>query len=113
MSEEHIIARQFLVQTGIQELLDMDDVTEIAVNQPGRIWFEGRDGWCFRDTDKVSYKALMGLAYALCNISGLEDALKPHNPIASVVLLVVNVVRLSFLLQPRIIVLFSQFVNHH
>ncbi|EFD9918683.1 secretion system protein E, partial [Escherichia coli] len=39
MSEEHIIARQFLVQTGIQELLDMDDVTEIAVNQPGRIWF--------------------------------------------------------------------------
>ncbi|EFC9104830.1 secretion system protein E, partial [Escherichia coli] len=50
MSEEHIIARQFLVQTGIQELLDMDDVTEIAVNQPGRIWFEGRDGWCFRDT---------------------------------------------------------------
>lgn len=33
MSEEHIIARQFLVQTGIQELLDMDDVTEIAVNQ--------------------------------------------------------------------------------
>ncbi|EET7962559.1 secretion system protein E, partial [Escherichia coli] len=86
MSEEHIIARQFLVQTGIQELLDMDDVTEIAVNQPGRIWFEGRDGWCFRDTDKVSYKALMGLAYALCNISGLEDALKPHNPIASVVL---------------------------
>lgn len=79
-------ALSYLYKTGLQEIIDMEDVTEISVNQPGRIWYEGRDGWKYKDTEKANYKDLMTLAKSLHNLSGLSWSLDERNPITSVIL---------------------------
>ena len=42
------VARAMLKKTGIQAILDREDITEVAVNQGNRIFFEGKNG-CFQD----------------------------------------------------------------
>lgn len=79
-------AISYLKTTGIQDIMNMDGVTEISINQPGRIWYEGRNGWEFEDTDKANFKDLMMLAKTLHNLSGLAWSLNEKNPITSVVL---------------------------
>lgn len=79
-------AISYLKSTGIQDILDMKGVTEISVNQPGRIWYEGQNGWKFEDTEKANFKDLMTLAKTLHNLSGLAWSLNEDNPITSVVL---------------------------
>ena len=79
-------AVSYLKTTGIQDIMDMDGVTEISINQPGRIWYEGSNGWEFKDTDKANFKDLMTLAKTLHNLSGLAWSLDEKNPITSVVL---------------------------
>lgn len=78
-------ARQFLKITGIQDILDMD-ITEIAINEPGRIWFEGAKGWEYKNTEKASYENLHHLAKLLCNFSGIQEEPGERSPINSVVL---------------------------
>ncbi|MDF3088613.1 hypothetical protein OXU57_09780 [Haemophilus influenzae] len=38
------VARAMLKKTGIQAILDREDITEVAVNQGNRIFFEGKNG---------------------------------------------------------------------
>ncbi|UCQ29636.1 P-type DNA transfer ATPase VirB11 (plasmid) [Edwardsiella tarda] len=71
---------------GIQEILERDDVTEISINQPGRIWYECREGWSFIDTPDASFKNLMTLAKTLSNFSELAIPLDEGNPVCSVIL---------------------------
>ncbi|EGH9360833.1 P-type DNA transfer ATPase VirB11 [Salmonella enterica] len=79
------IARLYLMKTGIQALLDTPGVTEVAVNQPGRIWYEGREGWKFVDESAANFVNLKHLAESLSTYSNLPD-LNQKNPIASVIL---------------------------
>ncbi len=77
---------QFLQNTGIQAILDMDGVTEVSVNQPGHIWYEGRDGWLVVEAPEANFTNLEHLATAMCVYSALPYTLGPDHPIASVVL---------------------------
>lgn len=79
------MALHFLQVVGIQAILDCDGVTEVAINQPGRIWYEDRDGWRVIDAPHATYENLEHLASALCIYSGLTYSLSEY-PIASVVL---------------------------
>lgn len=80
------VARALLKKTGLQKFLDRDDITEVCVNQGGRIFFEGRKGWEYEDASECSYNNLKALANALSVFSGLREAFGHKNPIVSVVL---------------------------
>lgn len=85
-SNKGAAARTYLKMAGIQDILDRDDVTEICVNQPGRIWYEGREGWSFIEAPDASFKNLMTLAKTLSNFSELAIPLDEGNPVCSVIL---------------------------
>ncbi len=76
-------ARIRLDQVGISDLIGKEGVTEIAVNQCGRIFWEGRNGWEYHDDERASFSNLKTLANDLCYISNLQN-LSRENPIASV-----------------------------
>lgn len=78
--------RTLLRNTGIQETLDLPGVTEVAVNQCGRIFREGDNGWEYRDEPAASLKNLTALASALSVYSNAGLALDSKNPVCSVVL---------------------------
>lgn len=86
MNDKDTAALTYLKLTGIQDILDRDGVTEISINQPNRIWFEGRNHWEYQDTDKANFKDLMILAKTLSNFSELAIPLDERNPICSVIL---------------------------
>lgn len=86
IDSESFMVREFLSKTGIQALLDMDGVTEVSVNQPGAIWYEGPDGWKVIDAPDANYENLEHLAVSLCVLSRIPYGLDEQNPIASVVL---------------------------
>lgn len=78
-------ARIRVDQAGITDLLTKDGVTEIAINQCGRIFWEGRDGWEYRDDARASFENLSALANELCYINNLSN-LSRENPVASLAL---------------------------
>lgn len=80
------VARAMLQKTGIQAVLDQDGVTEVAVNQGGVIYFEGKNGWEQIEAPACTYPNLKALATALTVYSGLKLPFGDENPIASVVL---------------------------
>lgn len=80
------VARAMLAKTGIQAVLDMQGVTEVAVNQGGKIFYENHDGWQVIDAPECNYQNLKALANALTVFSGLKIPFGDNNPIASVVL---------------------------
>ena len=80
------VARSLLKKVGIQKFLDMDGITEVAVNQGGTIFFERGNGWESEDAPETNYKNLKALADTLTVFSGLHNTLDANNPIASVVL---------------------------
>jgi type IV secretion system protein VirB11 len=86
MIDNSITVRNLLVATGIQKVLDLDGITEVAVNQPFRIWFDRGNGWEFVDEPLCSYQTCLNLANALSVFSALTIALDFNNPFASVVL---------------------------
>ncbi|ECG5973047.1 secretion system protein E, partial [Escherichia coli] len=79
-------ARRYLDMTGIQSVLNIEHVTEISVNKPGTIWFEGKNGWESKDAPDATFDNLMTLAKTLTNLSKIKIPLSHDNPIASVVL---------------------------
>lgn len=70
------IVRSQLARIGISELLAIDGLTEIAINQPGRIWFERGEGWESKVSENCNYTALETLAQSLSvrNSTGGIDA---------------------------------------
>lgn len=85
MEDNSDLARLYLNKTGIQALLNLEDITEVAVNQPGRIWYEGRNGWDFVVEPSANFENLKHLAESLSTFSHLPQ-LNEKNPIASVIL---------------------------
>lgn len=80
------MSRSQLTQTGIQEVLDLDGITEVAVNEPNRIWFDRGLGWEFKDEERLTYKYCYDLANSLSVFSNSGQSLSVQNPIASVIL---------------------------
>lgn len=58
--------------TGIQSVLNIEHVTEISVNKPGTIWFEGKNGWESKDAPDATFDNLMTLAKTLTNLSKIK-----------------------------------------
>lgn len=86
MIDNSLLVRSFLIQTGIQEVLNLPNITEIAINQPERIWFDCGNSWEFIDEPRCTLKNCEFLANALAVYSNSGVALDFNNPIASVVL---------------------------
>jgi len=80
------MVREFMDMVGIQSILDMEGVTEIAINRPGEMWFEDGDGWHVIEAPGATYTNLEHLVMAMGVYSHLPYTLGPEKPIASVVL---------------------------
>lgn len=84
--DSSITVRNLLVTTGIQKVLDLEGITEVAINQPQRIWFDRGNGWEFVEEPLCTYQSCYNLAKALSVYSAISVALDFNNPVASVVL---------------------------
>jgi type IV secretion system protein VirB11 len=70
--------RTLLKRAGIQEILDLELVTEVAINRPGEIWFEREGIW---ECSSVSHLDIL-----LCNQLVQSLAIHNHGLISSVIL---------------------------
>lgn len=90
LAQQHIdsssMARALLKQTGLQEILDYEGITEIAINQGNEIWFDRGNGWEVKPAPECNLSNLKALANALTVFSGLKLSFDDRNPIASVIL---------------------------
>lgn len=84
--DRSMLARSQLAKIGIQQVLDIDGITEVAINEPGKIWFDRGDGWEFKDEQRCSFEQCMRLANSLSVFSNSGDVVGASNPIQSVVL---------------------------
>ncbi len=73
------VARNFLKQMGIAELLE-GGITEVAINRPGELWTRGPNGWQRHDAPKCTYSACYKLANALVVLKGAGAKLSAHSP---------------------------------
>lgn len=81
-----LACRENLCATGIQEILDLPHITEVAVNQPGIIWFERGDGWEHKSEARCNKTLCTNLKQALSVLSDAKHPLDFDHPIASVIL---------------------------
>ena len=84
--DSSVTVRNLLHKSGIQEILNKKGLTELAVNQPFRIWFDCGDGWEYKDEPACDFKICMELARAMSVYSQLSYALDFNHPSASVIL---------------------------
>lgn len=78
--------RDFLEMSGIQEILDLDGLTEVAINEPFKIWFDRGNGWESKPLPQLSFNYCMDIAKTLSVYAGLTLPLGDENPVASVIL---------------------------
>ncbi|MFI3256051.1 MAG: P-type DNA transfer ATPase VirB11 [Psittacicella sp.] len=83
--KDDLAVRQYLKNCGIQDILDLQNLTEIAINKPNEIFFDRGKGWESLVDKRASYSNLYSLAIALSVFSKCEK-LQEINPIASVTL---------------------------
>ncbi|MEK1976218.1 secretion system protein E, partial [Vibrio parahaemolyticus] len=81
-----ITVRGLLKQVGLQTLLDLPNLTEVAVNQPQEAWIDRGDGWERHELPELTLQRCMDLAKALCVFAGLTQPLGEQHPLASVIL---------------------------
>ncbi|MCQ9124689.1 P-type DNA transfer ATPase VirB11 [Rodentibacter caecimuris] len=84
--DSSLTTRSLLKTTGIQEVLDYEGITEVAINQGEEIWFDRGNGWEVKEAPECTYSNLNSLARSLTVFSGLKTAFDDRNPIASVIL---------------------------
>jgi type IV secretion system protein VirB11 len=78
--------RDFLRMSGLQEILDLDGVTEIAINEPFIVWFDRGNHWESKSLPQLDFKCCMDIAKSLSVFAGLTMPLGEENPVASVIL---------------------------
>ena len=69
-----------------KELLTDDEITEIAVNRPGQIYFEKRGRWIKKDAPELTFKTLKQIGVAAAVFSGANQEYSTSSPILSAVL---------------------------
>lgn len=74
-----------LANLGIQEILEIEGLTEIAINQPFEVWFDRGNGWERRQLENLDYGNCWHLAKALATYAQLPNPLDETNPVASVI----------------------------
>lgn len=84
--DNSVTVRDLLRKTGIQEILDLVGIVELAVNQPKVIWFDKGDGWEYKDAPSCDFSSCLALSRALSVYSQSSEPLDFNNPIASVIL---------------------------
>jgi type IV secretion system protein VirB11 len=77
--------RDQLTLSGIQDILDLDGLTEVAVNCPHQVWFDRGNGWETQPLPNLSYEFCMDLAKSLAVYAGLTVPIGESNPVASVI----------------------------
>ncbi|MGD1336092.1 P-type DNA transfer ATPase VirB11 [Vibrio harveyi] len=78
--------RLLLNQTGLQRILDLKGITEIAVNNPNVVWFDRGNGWEHETLPELTLERCERLAKTLCVFAGLTKTLGLESPLASVIL---------------------------
>ena len=64
-----------------QPFLDLEGVTEIAINRPGEIWYEQHSVWQRHDNGDITHKLLHSFAVALASFN--ETAIDDMRPMLS------------------------------
>lgn len=78
--------RDQLVLSGLQPILDLEGLTEIAVNNPYQVWFDRGDGWETQSLPNLTFDLCMDIAKSLAVFAGLTIPIGEDNPVASVIL---------------------------
>ncbi|MCG9625400.1 P-type DNA transfer ATPase VirB11 [Vibrio mediterranei] len=76
---------QLLVMTGLRPYLDLEGLTEIAINRPLEVWFDLGNGWECEALPTLTLNMCTSLAKALATFAGLTIPLGESNPVASVI----------------------------
>ncbi|MGL4666601.1 MAG: P-type DNA transfer ATPase VirB11 [Saezia sp.] len=84
--DDSTTVRDQLVLSGLQPILDLKGLTEVAINHPFQVWFDRGNGWETQPLPNLSFALCMQLAKSLAVFAGLTIPLDASNPIASVIL---------------------------
>lgn len=68
----------------LQRYLKRDDITEIAINKPGAVWVEDKDGWHKHEDSMVTYDYLLRLGTAAAVYAGDNIVFENSHPVLSV-----------------------------
>ncbi|UJF17246.1 P-type DNA transfer ATPase VirB11 [Vibrio sp. SS-MA-C1-2] len=84
--DSSITIRSQLTASGLQSILDLNGLTEVAVNQPFEVWFDRGNGWENLSLPNLSFDLCLDLAKSLAVYAGLSIPIGEDNPVASVIL---------------------------
>ncbi|WP_375136284.1 P-type DNA transfer ATPase VirB11 [Pseudomonas protegens] len=59
------LVRDFLMQAGVTQCLALPGVSEVAINEPGKIWIETAQGWRCEEVPWLDYDLCLKLANGL------------------------------------------------
>ncbi|MGR2997570.1 P-type DNA transfer ATPase VirB11 [Vibrio vulnificus] len=83
--DHSLVPKEQLLSSGIQQILDLEGITEVAINEPGTIWFDRGNGWEMTVEPRLTFELCMDLAKSLCVYSGIPQTFE-EKPLASVTL---------------------------
>jgi type IV secretion system protein VirB11 len=72
--------------SGIQNILDMEGITDIAVNQPHEIWFDRGSGWERTISETLDFDMCWDIAKRLAVMAGIRNQLGSEVSLVSVTL---------------------------
>jgi type IV secretion system protein VirB11 len=81
-----LTVRNQLLSSGLQAILDLKGLTEVAVNRPFEVWFDRGNGWETQTLPELSFSLCMDIAKSLAVYAGLTIPIGESNPVASVIL---------------------------
>lgn len=85
MFDHSLVPKEQLQSSGLQAVLNLEGITEVAVNEPGLIWFDRGNGWEVQEEPRLTFELCMDLAKSLCVFSGIPQTFE-EKPLASVTL---------------------------
>ena len=84
--DDSIVIRDNLKMSGLQDILDLEGLTEVAINEPYKVWFDRGNGWETKAMPELDFNTCMDVAKTLAVYAGLTTPLGVENPKASVIL---------------------------
>lgn len=78
--------RHQLKNSGLSEILNLEGLTEVAINEPYKAWFDRGKGWEMIALPDLSFDICMEIARSLSVYASLTHPVSSENPIASVIL---------------------------
>ncbi|MFG8764938.1 P-type DNA transfer ATPase VirB11 [Pseudomonas aeruginosa] len=78
--------RALLRRAGIQDLLDMEGVTEVAINRPGELWYEKQGTWVHVPAPHLDFTLCRQLAQSLAVQVANDSSQLQSSPICPVLL---------------------------